>query len=133
MIASSRWSKLLLRGTAIIVVLTSWDPSLCLASPRWQSDEQTSPPTIFVIGRVKLAGEYRFVSGMTVADALSAAGGILPRGRSDQPVSIEIRRKVGDQLEVKSVKLSDRLTPNDIVAVGRGPTRKRGRQAWCCG
>lgn len=116
-------SKMILAGGVMAIVLWTCDPLLFAATPGWQSSDRLPGPSVFVVGAVAHAGEYDFEPGMTVADALSAAGGL--RDRSEPPPLIEIRRKTADGLEVKPAKLSDRLLANDTVAVSRS---RKGRQ-----
>jgi polysaccharide biosynthesis/export protein len=72
-------------------------------------------PHFFILGEVKAPHEYPLTSGMTVGEALSAAGGLTDRGSSHR---IEIRRPTGPkQFDLLHVKLGDPVEPNDLVIV----------------
>lgn len=109
----SRLSKMICAAALIAIAIWTGQPILCASDASWQSSDKQRGPSVFVIGGVTNAGQYRFEPGMTVADAISAAGGSDPAG------AIEIRRRTADGLEVKPAKLSDELLANDTVAVGR--------------
>jgi polysaccharide export outer membrane protein len=69
----------------------------------------------WVSGYVKNQGAYVYDSGMTVAQALILAGGLTERG-SDRRVTI--KREVKGKITEISVRLEDRVQPNDEIVVG---------------
>lgn len=72
-------------------------------------------PHFFILGEVKAPHEYPLTSGMTVGEALSAAGGITDRGSMHR---IVIHRPTGPkEYQTLHVKLSDPVEPNDLIIV----------------
>jgi polysaccharide export outer membrane protein len=69
---------------------------------------------IRVIGRVKKPGEMPYQRGMTVTDAINAAG-----GETDDGKGAEILRKVNGQDQTLKAKPHDLLQPGDTVTVRR--------------
>lgn len=68
----------------------------------------------YVFGLVKNPGAYHFKNGMTVDDALTAAGGV----RTDRQVStVEIIRVVDGEKQTATVLLNDPVLPNDSIVV----------------
>ncbi len=112
--SNSCWSKTIL-AALIAVASWTWQPAVHAVAEGWQAPKRQDGPTVFVVGRVRQAGRYRFKPGMTVADAISAAGG----ARVEAPLAIEIRRKTADGVEIKPAALSDTVLANDTVAVTR--------------
>jgi polysaccharide export outer membrane protein len=72
-------------------------------------------PQIYMQGEVRAPAAYRYESGMTVMQALIAAGGVTEKGSTHR---IEIKRKgpAGNYLAI-SAKLSDTLQPDDVIKV----------------
>jgi protein involved in polysaccharide export with SLBB domain len=84
--------------------------------------------TVYVIGMVREAGRYLFDPPMTVADAISQAGGVQPRGSRSGPdaqITLEIRRRTKEGLQLLKARMSDRLLPDDMVVVWRGERPKK--------
>lgn len=71
--------------------------------------------TFYVTGYVKNPGPYLLGSEMTVAQAISLAGGVNERGSKSR---VRITRTIdGKQVVLKDVKLADRVQPGDSVEV----------------
>lgn len=70
----------------------------------------------YVSGAVKNTGAFVFEGGMTVARALVLAGGLSERG-SDRRITI--KREINGKIEEISVKLEDKIQPNDEIIVGQ--------------
>ena len=71
--------------------------------------------TFFVTGYVKNPGPFVFDGDVTVAEAISMAGGVAERGSRSR---IRITRIVeGNQVVLKNVKLEDAVRPGDAVEV----------------
>lgn len=77
--------------------------------------EQNRP--FFIHGAVKNAGQYPFVSNMSVETAVAIAGGVAPRG-NDQ--AFRVTRRTHDLFEKKDVPGEYYLKPGDIVFVYAG-------------
>ena len=71
--------------------------------------------TFYVTGYVKNPGPYLLGGEMTVAQAISLAGGVTERGSKSR---MRITRTIdGKQVVLKDVKLADRVQPGDSVEV----------------
>jgi polysaccharide export outer membrane protein len=68
----------------------------------------------YVQGRVRNVGMQIWEPGLTVAQAITKAGGIDDRGRSS---GIKITRMVDGKSDDIDVKLTDPVQPNDIIVV----------------
>ena len=68
----------------------------------------------FVLGEVGVPGQYPFVNGTTVQNAVAIAGGFGPRGYKD---GVDLTRIVGGQLLTTSVPLSFPVRPGDTITV----------------
>ena len=68
----------------------------------------------FVLGEVEVPGQYPFVNGATVQDAIAIAGGFGPRGYKD---SVDLTRIIGGALLTTSVPLSFPVRPGDTITV----------------
>lgn len=68
----------------------------------------------FIMGEVMAGGQFPFVNGMTVQNAVAIAGGFAPRANR---WSVEVTRKVNGQLYRADVPLTHRLQPGDTVVV----------------
>jgi protein involved in polysaccharide export with SLBB domain len=88
---------------------------------------QTPPPQasaghINVVGEVKNPGQYTWVSGMTVAQAIAAAGGETPRANN-----ILIKALHGDRMTSRvNVPLTSVLESEDTVEITRRPYDANG-------
>ena len=73
---------------------------------------------VYVYGEVQKGGAYRIEPDMTVMQAISLAGGITPRGSESR---VQIRRKGSDgKWKQFSVKLTDAVSPDDVIYVREG-------------
>jgi polysaccharide biosynthesis/export protein len=68
----------------------------------------------FVLGEVGVAGQYPFISGMTVQNAVAVAGGFTPRAVED---SVDITRIVNRRPVTFQEPLSFLLSPGDTITV----------------
>lgn len=68
----------------------------------------------FVLGEVTTAGQYPFVNGMTVQNAIAVAGGFTPRGEQD---SVDITRMMGGRPVTASVPVTFPVRPGDTIQV----------------
>jgi polysaccharide export outer membrane protein len=68
----------------------------------------------FVLGEVTIAGQYPFVNGMTVQNAIAVAGGFTPRGAQD---CVDLTRIVNGRPVTASVPLTFAVRPGDTIQV----------------
>jgi polysaccharide biosynthesis/export protein len=68
----------------------------------------------FAMGEVGTPGQYAFVPGMTIQQAIAIAGGFTARASK---YSVEVTRSYGGQVESASLGLSDPLLPGDTIYV----------------
>jgi len=68
----------------------------------------------FVLGEVGAAGQYPFVNGMTVQNAVAIAGGFGPRGAQD---SVDLTRIVDGRPMTATVPLTFAVRPGDTITV----------------
>lgn len=71
--------------------------------------------TIYVLGQVRSPGAHTLVSGMTVLNAISQAGGTTPLGSTGRVRIVRIVDGIKKELKPK---LDDRLQPGDTLFVG---------------
>lgn len=69
---------------------------------------------IFVMGEVQNAGQYSYVAGMTVQNAIATAGGFSTRA---QQSDADITRQVNGEILNGRVPISDPLRPGDTIYV----------------
>ncbi|TFF27472.1 polysaccharide export protein [Jiella endophytica] len=74
--------------------------------------EQYRP--FFIMGEVTNGGQYTYVPGMTVQNAIAAAGGYTPRA---EQASVDVTRESGGQVMTGRVVPTDPLMPGDTVYV----------------
>jgi polysaccharide export outer membrane protein len=84
-----------------------------LRDPRVSVEVEAFRP-FFVLGEVGAPGQYPFVNGTTVQNAIAIAGGFGPRGYKE---SVDISRIVGGQLLTSSVPLTFPVRPGDTITV----------------
>jgi polysaccharide export outer membrane protein len=72
-------------------------------------------PRFYIYGEVQRPGTFRLERTMTVLQALSAGGGLTPRG-TERGMRIK-RRDAGGKLQVIDAKQDDLLQPDDVVYV----------------
>jgi polysaccharide export outer membrane protein len=68
----------------------------------------------FVMGEVNVAGQYPFINGMTVQNAIAVAGGFTPRAVED---SVNITRTIGGSPATLSEPLTFPVRPGDTITV----------------
>jgi len=68
----------------------------------------------FAMGEVGVAGQYAFVPGMTVQQAIAVAGGFSARADAS---SVEVTRSLGGHVESARLSLSDPVLPGDTITV----------------
>jgi polysaccharide export outer membrane protein len=68
----------------------------------------------FAMGEVGVAGQYAFVPGMTVQQAIAVAGGFSPRADT---TSVSVTRSIGGRVESGTLSLSDPVEPGDTITV----------------
>lgn len=72
-------------------------------------------PKFYIYGEVQRPGSYRLEPNMTVVEALSAGGGLTPRG-TERGIRIK-RRAANGQMQVIAAKQNEILLPDDVVYV----------------
>ena len=68
----------------------------------------------FIFGQVNNAGQYPFVAGMTVEQAIAIGGGFTPRAERDR---IELSRREGDAVTRVMVLMTTVVRPGDTLFV----------------
>jgi polysaccharide export outer membrane protein len=68
----------------------------------------------FAMGEVGAAGQYDYVAGLTVQQAIAIAGGFTRRADKS---GIQVTRSYGGQVETALLKLTDPLMPGDTIYV----------------
>lgn len=68
----------------------------------------------FIMGEVGQAGQYAYVPGMTVQNAIAVAGGFSPRALQE---NADITRQVNGAVTSGRVPLSDPILPGDTIYV----------------
>lgn len=69
---------------------------------------------IYVMGEVGGSGQYAYTPGMTVQNAIAAAGGFTPRALQ---ANVDITRQINGKVMTGRVLLSDPLLPGDTIYV----------------
>ena len=69
---------------------------------------------VFVMGEVQNAGQYTYVAGMTVQNAIATAGGFSARA---QQQNVDITRQVNGEILNGRVPISDPIRPGDTLYV----------------
>ncbi len=69
---------------------------------------------VFVMGEVQNAGQYSYVAGMTVQNAIATAGGFSTRA---QQQNVDITRQINGEILNGRVPISDPLRPGDTIYV----------------
>lgn len=68
----------------------------------------------FAMGEVAAAGQYSYVPGMTVQQAVAVAGGFSPRADKR---GVQVTRSIGGQVATATLSLSDPVAPGDTLYV----------------
>ncbi len=84
-----------------------------LREPRVSIEVEAYRP-FFVLGEVTTAGQYPFINGMTVQNAVAVAGGFTPRGSQGD---VDITRTVNGRPETFAAPLVFPVRPGDTIAV----------------
>jgi len=66
----------------------------------------------FIMGEVGQPGQYTYVPGMTVQNAIAIAGGYTPRALQD---NADVTRQVNGQIMTGRVPISDPILPGDTI------------------
>ncbi len=82
------------------------DPDVSIEVDRYRS--------IFVMGEVGQAGQYSYVAGMTVQNAIAVAGGFSSRGYQG---NVDITRKINGEIVTGRVPISDPVMAGDTIYV----------------
>lgn len=69
---------------------------------------------VFIMGEVQNPGQYSFVAGMTVQNAIATAGGFGPRA---QQMDVDITRQINGEILNGRVPISDPVRPGDTLYV----------------
>lgn len=70
--------------------------------------------SIYVMGEVGAAGQYTYTPGMTVQNAIAAAGGFSARASQE---GADVTRQVNGEVMTGHVPISDPLLPGDTIYV----------------
>jgi polysaccharide biosynthesis/export protein len=70
--------------------------------------------SVFIMGEVGASGQYSYVPGMTVQNAIAAAGGFSSRANQR---NVDITRQINGKVMTGRVLISDPLLPGDTVFV----------------
>jgi len=68
----------------------------------------------FAMGEVSASGQYDFVPGMTVQQAVAVAGGFTARADKH---TVQVTRSMNGQVETARLKLTDPIRPGDTLYV----------------
>ena len=68
----------------------------------------------FILGEVTLAGQYPYVSGMTVQNAVAIAGGFTPRGYQGKA---DITRTIDGKAYTAPVPITQPVQPGDTIVI----------------
>ena len=84
-----------------------------LRQPRASVEVEAFRP-FFVLGEVGVAGQYPFINGLTVQNAVAIAGGFGPRGYQD---SVDLTRVIDGRPLTATVPLNFPVRPGDTITV----------------
>jgi polysaccharide export outer membrane protein len=84
-----------------------------LREPRVSIEVEAYRP-FFVLGEVTTSGQYPFINGMTVQDAVAVAGGFTPRGAQGD---VDITRMVNNRPLTFAAPLLFPVRPGDTISV----------------
>lgn len=70
--------------------------------------------TVFIMGEVGSSGQYTYTPGMTVQNAVAAAGGFSARANQG---NVDITRQINGKVMTGRVLISDPILPGDTVFV----------------
>ena len=69
---------------------------------------------IFVMGEVNTAGQYSYVAGMTVQNAIAVAGGFTSRGAQS---NVDVTRNINGKVLTGRVPITDPIMPGDTIYI----------------
>jgi polysaccharide export outer membrane protein len=84
-----------------------------IREPRVSIEVEAYRP-FFVLGEVTTAGQYPFINGMTVQNAIAVAGGYTPRGYQD---AVDVTRVVNAHSITFAAPLNFPVRPGDTIKV----------------
>ncbi|MBD9371822.1 polysaccharide export protein [Rhizobium sp. ARZ01] len=70
--------------------------------------------SIYIMGEVGQAGQYSYVAGMTVQNAIAVAGGFSPRANQ---ANVDVTRKINGKIITGRVSISDPIMAGDTIYV----------------
>ncbi|HEV7308738.1 polysaccharide biosynthesis/export family protein [Ensifer sp.] len=82
------------------------DPDVTIEVDRYRS--------VFIMGEVGQAGQYAYVPGMTVQNAIAVAGGFTPRANQS---NADITRKINGRIITGRVPITDAVLAGDTIYV----------------
>ncbi len=82
------------------------DPDVTIEVDRYRS--------VFIMGEVGQAGQYSYVPGMTVQNAIAVAGGYSPRANQ---ANVDVTRKINGRVITGRIPISDPIMAGDTVYV----------------
>ena len=82
------------------------DPDVTIEVDRYRS--------VFIMGEVGQAGQYAYVPGMTVQNAIAVAGGFTPRANQ---ATADITRKINGRIITGRVPVTDPVLAGDTVYI----------------
>jgi polysaccharide export outer membrane protein len=98
-----------------LIAMFSGDPTQNPAVAAGDTVYVPRAPQFYVYGQVQRPGVYRLERRMTVSQAISAGGGLTPKG-SERWLVVKRRDAAGKERKV-SVSSSDFLQPDDVLLV----------------
>jgi polysaccharide biosynthesis/export protein len=75
-------------------------------------------PVFYIYGQIQRAGSYKLERNMTIIQAISAGGGLTPKG-SEHRMTVK-RRDASGKIREMSVKGRDSLQPDDVLDIKEG-------------
>ena len=82
------------------------DPDVSIEIDRYRS--------IYIMGEVGQAGQYSYVAGMTIQNAIAVAGGFSPRANQRD---VDVTRKINGNIVTGRVSISDPILAGDTIYV----------------
>lgn len=70
--------------------------------------------SIYLMGEVGQAGQYSYVAGMTIQNAIAVAGGFSPRANQ---TNVDVTRKINGKIITGRVSISDPIMAGDTIYV----------------
>ena len=84
-----------------------------LRDPDVSAEVATYRP-FYIMGQVGRAGQYRYVPGMTVQNAIASAGGFNARGAQ---MNVDITRAINGKVITGRVPITDPILPGDTIYI----------------